>query len=227
MDNLLPLIAGTAGLGLLHGIEPGHGWPVAAAWALARPARWRAGVLAATVLGVGHLISSIAVVVLFFTAKEFFDLGATRWLDWVAGGLLLLLAAWQLFAVYGRNGGHHHHHHHHHHHEATAGHTHAEEQGPPAPTTSLWALAVFAFTLGFAHEEEFQIIALCAGTEHCLSLMLIYAGAVVVGLIGLTLLSIAGLEHFGHRLEHAQRQLTLLSAVILAAMGIGFLAGIF
>ena len=215
-EATLGLFLGAAGLGLLHGIEPGHGWPVAAAWALARPAHWRAGILAATTIGVGHLISSIAVVLLFFAAKEYFDLGAMTWIDWLAGGLLLALAAWQVRAGL-RDGDHHHHH----------GHGHRHDNHEPASTTGLWALAVFAFTLGFAHEEEFQIIALCAGSAHCMSLMLTYAVAVIAGLIALTLLLVAGMERFGHRLEHAQRTLTLVSAAILAAMGVGFLAGWF
>lgn len=217
-ETLIGLFAGAAGLGLLHGIEPGHGWPVAAAWALARRARWSAGVLAATVIGVGHLVSSIAVVLLFFAAKAYFDLGGMAWIDAVAGGLLLALAAWQLRAAL--RGGRHAHRHHGDAHE----HDHGEEPGAGA---GLWALAVFAFTLGFAHEEEFQIIALCAGSEYCLSLMLTYALAVIGGLVALTLLLVAGMSRLGHRLEHAQRGLTFLSAGILAAMGIGFLAGVF
>ena len=51
--------------------------------------------------------------------------------------------------------------------------------------------------------------------------------AVIGGLIALTLLLIAGMDQFRHRIEHAQRGLTLLSAAILALMGIGFLAGVF
>lgn len=221
MEGLVALYLGATGLGLLHGIEPGHGWPVAAAWALARRHPWRGGVLAATVIGSGHLVSSIAVVIVFFAAKEYFALGTTAWIDWLAGGLLLILAAWQLRA--GLRGGHHHHHHGHGHHHGD--HHHGAE--PPSAAAGLWALAAFAFTLGFAHEEEFQLIALCAGSDHCLSLMLTYALAVIVGLIALTLLLIAGMERFRHRLEHAQRSLTLLSAAILAAMGIGFLTGVF
>lgn len=221
IEGLFALYLGAVGLGLLHGVEPGHGWPVAAAWALARPAPWRSGVLAATIIGVGHLVSSIAVVIVFFAAKEYFDLGASRWIDWIAGGLLLLLAAWQLRAAL-RGGGHHRQHAHGHDH----GHHHHGAE-PPARGSSLWALAVFAFTLGFAHEEEFQLIALCAGSDHCLSLMLTYALAVIFGLVVLTLLLIAGMERFRHRLEHAQRHLTFLSAAILALMGVGFLAGVF
>jgi len=215
VDTTLGLFLGATGLGLLHGVEPGHGWPVAAAWALARPAKWRNGVIAASVIGIGHLVSSIAVVLLFFAAKEYLDLGDSDWIDWLAGGLLLALAAWQLRAAL-RAGGHHHH-----------GHSHYHGDEQPRAEAGLWALAVFAFTLGFAHEEEFQIIALCAGSEHCLALMLTYALAVMGGLVALTLLLIAGMTRFSHRLEHAQRQLTYLSAAILALMGLGFLAGVF
>ena len=112
-----------------------------------------------------------------------------------------------------RGGGHAHHHH--------------PDGAEPSAAAGLGALAAFAFTLGFAHEEEFQIIALCAGSEHCLALMMTYAMAVIGALVALTLLLIAGMERFRHRLEHAQRGLTFLSAAILGGMGIGFLAGIF
>ncbi len=215
MEGVIGLFLGAIGLGLLHGMEPGHGWPVAAAWASGRRGRWSAGVIAAVVIGVGHLISSIAVVLLYFGIKEYFDLGASGWMDWIAGGLLLALAAWQLHAA-GR-GGHHHHHHGHHH----------DHGDGPAPTAGLWPLAVFAFTLGFAHEEEFQIIALCTGSAWCLELMLVYAIAVILALVALTLLLIAGLRRFTHRLEHAERGLILISAGILALMGVGFLIGVF
>jgi len=211
-ETMLGLFAGAAGLGALHGAEPGHGWPVAAAWALARPHRRSAGIAAATVIGVGHLVSSIAVVAVFFAAKEWLALGETAWIDWVAGALLLVLAAWQGgSALAAHSHGHHHHH---------------DDRGAPAATTGLGGLAVFAFTLGFAHEEEFQIIALCAGSEHCLALMLTYALAVIAALIVLTLVLIAGLHHFQHRVEQAQHHLTLASAAILALMGVGFLTGV-
>lgn len=210
IDGLLALYAGAVGLGLLHGIEPGHGWPVAAAWALARRHPRRSGVLAATVIGLGHLISSLAVVIAFFAVKRWLDLGASHWLAWIAGGLLLALAARQLRAAL-RAGDHSHH----------------DDSEAPDVRSGLWALALFAFTLGFAHEEEFQLIALCAGSNQCLSLMLSYALAVMAGLVALTLLLIAGMERFRHVLENAHRHLTLLSAAILAGMGIGFLAGVF
>lgn len=213
VHGLIGLFGGVIGLGLLHGLEPGHGWPVAAAWALARRHPWRSGVVAAVVIGVGHLISSIAVVFLFFAAKSYFGLGGHRWIDWVAGGLLLALAAWQVLRVW-QSGGHHHHH-------------HDGQDALSGNNSDLLALGVWALTLGFAHEEEFQIIAMCAGSGYCLSLMLAYAVAVIGALVVLTLLLIAGLSQFRHHIEHAERTLTLVSAAILAAMGIGFLAGVF
>tara|TARA_B100002052_G_scaffold246035_1_gene231987 strand:+ start:95 stop:526 length:432 start_codon:yes stop_codon:yes gene_type:complete len=122
----------------------------------------------------------------------------------------LALATWQTRSAF-QAGGHHHDH-------------HASNLDTKA---GLGALAVFAFTLGFVHEEEFQIIAMCAGSGSCLSLMLIYATAVIVALVVLTLLLIQGLSHLSHRIEHAQHALTLVSASILALMGLGFLIGFF
>ena len=49
-----------------------------------------------------------------------------------------------------------------------------------------------AFVLGFAHEEEFELIALCAGSNYCLERMSVYTATVIVGIVGLTLLLIAG-----------------------------------
>ncbi|MGH7557521.1 MAG: hypothetical protein ACREMD_07050 [Gemmatimonadota bacterium] len=52
-------------LGALHGLEPGHGWTVAAVNALGRHSRWRNGLVAGTLIGGAHLVSSFAVVAAF------------------------------------------------------------------------------------------------------------------------------------------------------------------
>jgi hypothetical protein len=57
--------------------------------------------------------------------------------------------------------------------------------------------------------------------------MLAYAAAVIGAWIALTLALIAGLQHFAHRIEHAERGLTLLSAALLALMAMGLIAGVF
>ena len=83
------------------------------------------------------------------------------------------------------------------------------------------------FVLGFAHEEEFEIIALCAGSPYCLELMTAYALTVIVGIVGLTLLLIAGYQQYEDRVERYTPYLPLVSATVLVAMGLGFVAGLF
>lgn len=68
------LLVGAVILGAIHGIEPGHGWPVAASYALDQSNKWLYGLLASLIIGVGHLISSIAMVAVFFYAKSYFNL---------------------------------------------------------------------------------------------------------------------------------------------------------
>jgi uncharacterized membrane protein len=90
----------------------------------------------------------------------------------------------------------------------------------------LFGIAWFAFVLGFAHEEEFEIIALCAGSEYCLELMTVYALTVIVGIVGLTLLLIAGYQRYQERVERYTPYLPVFSAVVLVAMGAGFITGL-
>ena len=47
-------------LGLLHGFEPGHGWPMAVLYAMKRKNPVANATLSSFVIGLGHLISSIA-----------------------------------------------------------------------------------------------------------------------------------------------------------------------
>ena len=80
--------------------------------------------------------------------------------------------------------------------------------------------------LGFAHEEEFEIVALCAGSEYCLELMTVYALTVIVGIVGLTMLLIAGYQHYEERVERYTPYLPVVSAVVLVTIGLGFVAGV-
>jgi ABC-type nickel/cobalt efflux system permease component RcnA len=49
------LLLGAVVLGAIHGIEPGHGWPVAASYALDQSNKWGYGLAASLIIGVGHL----------------------------------------------------------------------------------------------------------------------------------------------------------------------------
>ncbi|GAB7012220.1 HoxN/HupN/NixA family nickel/cobalt transporter [Halolamina salina] len=275
------LLVGAVALGAVHGVEPGHGWPVAASYALDQSNKWLYGFAASLILGTGHLISSIAMVGVFFYAKSYFSLtqvnepitvvdGITIGgpVSLVAGVLLILLGLREYYGghSHGHGGhddgeehdehehgdhGHHHHEHdddgHHHdgpHHEHddhhdddgwwdrvktalpfVGGHSHAS--GDEAAERGLFGIAWFAFLLGFAHEEEFEIIALCAGSAHCLELMSAYALTVIAGIVGFTMLLVAGYEHHEERVERFTPYLPAFSAAVLIVMGVGFVSGLF
>lgn len=230
-SELTGLLLGAVSLGVVHGVEPGHGWPVAASYAMRKRRKWLHGTVAGVVIGMGHLVSSLAVVAVFFAAKSYFDLGELSWLPTVAGVLLILLGLNEL-----RGGGHHHDHTHEgdHHHDHDDGHhhrDHAADHGHDrrldASETSLASLGSFAFVLGFAHEEEFEIILLCTGSNYCLELMTAYALAVVVGIVGLTLLLVAGYYRYEERVEALSVHFPAVSAAVLILMGLGFVFGVF
>lgn len=264
------LMLGAVALGAVHGIEPGHGWPVAASYALDKSNKWIHGLLSSFIIGVGHLISSIAMVAVFFYAKDYFNLtqvnepitvidginlgGVT---DLQVGGPVSLVAGVLLIALglreyYGSGHSHDHGHdgHDHDHGDHTHDHDDHDESGDglisraasfipfvgghshgggmeAAADRGLYGIAWFAFILGFAHEEEFEIIALCAGSNYCLELMGVYAATVIVGIVGLTMVLIAGYHSYEEKVEQYTPYLPLLSAVVLVAMGLGFISGLF
>jgi ABC-type nickel/cobalt efflux system permease component RcnA len=300
----LGLLIGAIALGAVHGVEPGHGWPVAASYALDQTNKWLYGFAASFILGVGHLISSIAMVGVFFYAKDYFSLTQVNEPITVVGGVQIggpvsLVAGVLLIGLgireYTRGHSHgssdtdhddgvdhhqdhsdvdhhqdhsdvdHHQDHsdvdHHQDHSHTAadsddshthdhGHSHDDQQSglvarlkavvpfvggdahthgdfDQAADRGLLGIAWFAFVLGFAHEEEFEIIAICAGSNYCLELMGAYAITVIVGIVGLTMLLIAGYQHSAETVERYTPYLPAFSAIVLIGMGLGFISGIF
>ncbi|WP_058827070.1 hypothetical protein [Haloferax sp. Q22] len=282
-NELLGLVVGAVALGAIHGVEPGHGWPVAASYALDQANKWVYGFAASFILGVGHLVSSIAMVGVFFYAKEYFDLtqlnepitilGGVQiggQVSLVAGVLLIALGVREYYHGHahgthghddghgshshgdGHEDGHDHGHSHddggHSHSDDYDGHTHddgglgsrlkgfvpfvgrhshAHGDLDDAADRGLLGIAWFAFVLGFAHEEEFEIIALCAGSNYCLELMSAYALTVIVGIVGLTMLLIAGYEQYEDEVEKYTPYLPMFSAAVLVLMGLGFITGLF
>lgn len=273
------LLIGAISLGAIHGVEPGHGWPVAASYALDQTNKWVYGFAASFILGVGHLISSIAMVGAFFYAKDYFSLTQVNKPITVVGGFQIggpvsLVAGVLLIGLGVReythghshgstDPGHDHdddvdHHQDHSHTDATGhdshthdhGHSHDDQQSglvarlkavvpfvggdahshgdfDQATDRGLLGIAWFAFVLGFAHEEEFEIIALCAGSNYCLELMSAYAITVIVGIVGLTMLLIAGYQHSEEEVKRYTPYLPVFSAVVLVGMGLGFITGVF
>jgi hypothetical protein len=277
------LLLGAVALGAVHGVEPGHGWPVAASYALDQSNKWLYGFAASLILGVGHLVSSLAMVGAFFYAKGFFDLMQVNEpitvvgdiqvggpVSLVAGVLLVLLGIREYRHghshghgdghgqehddghghEYGDGHEHGHAHEHSHSHDRDDGHAHDhdhEDRGvgarlkqfipfvgghthgsaDDAADRGLFGIAWFAFLLGFAHEEEFEIIALCAGSNYCLELMSAYALTVILGIVGLTMLLIAGYHRYEERVERYTPYLPAVSAAVLVTMGLGFIVGLF
>src|SRR3990170_4981556 len=91
VDMIDPAYLGVVTIGLLHGAEPGHGWPVAVLYSMRKNNRAINALLSSGILGLGHLISSIAVVVAYVILQRVFDFSAP-WLKYVSAGVLLLLA---------------------------------------------------------------------------------------------------------------------------------------
>jgi len=258
-SGIVGLALGASALGLTHGLAPGHGWAIAASYALDKPNKWFYGAASSLILGVGHLISSIAMVLVYFWALSYFGFTQLEWMNYVAGALLILLGIWQYF------NGHEHttvdsdhendqqDHDHNHGHDDTHDHGHSEtvREGwfsrlsralpfvgmtTPAhshshtdetPDQGLYGMVALAFALGFTHNEEFDIIAICTGSVYCLELMLLYSISVIVSLVGVTLLLVAGYERYEDRLEDYADYLPTFTAVILIVMGIGFILGVF
>ena len=97
----LGVVLGVVAIGFVHGVLPDHGWPIAATYALTKRRRWLAGTVAALILGVGHLVSSVALVAAYFWIDSVADFADGPWLGYVAGTVLILLGIHEY-----RHGGH-------------------------------------------------------------------------------------------------------------------------
>ncbi len=187
--------------GLVHGLEPGHGWPLAVALAHRRGRPYAYGALAAAVLGLGHLASSFAVVGVYMAFDAAFDLSSDIF-RYVAGSLILILAV--RFWLERPHG----------------------EAAPDAASMGLRSLAVAALVLGFAHEEEFALLGLAIGGLNPVALMSVYAVAVLVAMVAVTQASIALFRMLPGLGNRVAPYLTKVSAVVLVALAVQLFVGI-
>lgn len=88
---------------------------------------------------------------------------------------------------------------------------------------SLLEIATFAFFLGFAHEEEFMLLALAVGGINPLMLMLSYAASATFALIGVTLLSVKAYETVHLKIRRYEKYIPKASALILLLMAIALI----
>ena len=220
-----PTYIGVVMLGLLHGFEPGHGWPVAVLYSMKKRNAIASATLSSSIIGIGHLASSIAVVVAYVLLQKWLNLEAP-WIKHLAAALLLVLA-FKLFREkvdnLERQHGHNHpsnpeiEHEHEHEHPRQGKHTHKHKHRA-AVALSLLGLASFAFILGFAHEEEIALLALVAGGLNAWVLMVAYGVAVLLGLIVATIAGVKLYKQFQPKLSRYEKYIPKISAVLLVVM---------
>ena len=220
-------LVGVVMIGLLHGLEPGHGWPVAVMYSVRKKNPTYSAILSSSIIGLGHLISSIAVVIAYVLLNSWLDF-ETPWLKYVAAGVLVLLAI-KLFRekpdglekqhghIHDNNPEIEHEHEHEHLGQSRHTHWHKHEIGV---TLSLWGLAWFAFILGFAHEEEFALLALVASGINAWVLMVSYGVAVLLGLIVITIAAVKIYKKLQPKLIRYERYIPKISAGLLVVMAI-------
>ena len=220
-----PVYLGVVMIGLLHGIEPGHGWPVAVLYSVSKRNTVFSATVSSGIIGLAHLISSVAVVVAYVLLQQWLNFEAP-WIKYLAAGILLIIA-YKLFRekVGGLEQQHGHihekqpniEHEHEHEHSEQGQHTH-QHKHTTGTALSLWGLASFAFILGFAHEEEFALLALVAGGINAWILMLSYGISVLLGLMVVTIISVKIYKRLQPKLMRYEKYVPKIGAVILVIM---------
>ena len=108
-------------------------------------------------------------------------------------------------------------HEHEHEHPGQGQHTHKHKH-KAAVALSLAGLALFAFILGFAHEEEIALLALVAGGLNAWILMVAYGLSVLLGLVVVTIVSVKVYQKFQPKLARYEKYIPKISAGLLVVM---------
>ena len=96
---------------------------------------------------------------------------------------------------------------------------------PKRVNLNLWKIASCAFFLGFAHEEEFALLALAVGGVNPLFMMASYGLAVTAGLMGVTIIGIKMYEKVKTKLRKYEKYIPKISGLILLALAIQIIIG--
>jgi len=229
------LLLGVIVFGVLHGINPSHGWTVALLYSMHSRKPMFRSFLSSGILAGAHFVSSIVVVVAYVFVSMFITIPQNYLQYGVAIALGIL--AYVFWREKGEDlietqHGHLHdnteqlEHEHVHWHNGIGYHMHVHLHQKRV-LLSLMALASFAFVLGFAHEEEFVIVTLAVGGINPLMLMIAYASSVAVALIGITMLSVKAYTHIQHRVVQYSKYLPKITGLVLVIMAVSFAIGIF
>lgn len=229
------VLLGVIAFGLLHGINPSHGWIIAMLYSMPNKKPILSSFTSSGIIASAHFVSSIAVVVAYIFIAMFIEIPQLYLQYGVAIALGIL--AYIFWREKGEDlietqHGHLHNnieqneHEHAHWHREIGSHSHIHiHQYRTLP--SLKAMASFAFVLGFAHEEEFVILALAVGGVDLLMLMIAYASTVTVSLIGITMVAVKAYTRIQHRVIRYSKYLPKITALVLALMAVGFAMGFF
>jgi nickel/cobalt transporter (NicO) family protein len=235
------VLTGVIAFGLLHGINPSHGWPVAILYSMRSKNPLISGIVSSSIIASAHFVSSI-VVVIAYTFLTSIAIIPQLYLRYGATIALAILAYifWKEKGedfAYTQHGHLHEDrvaseeaikHDHVHWHKDVGFHSHVHtHQRRELP--DLKKIASFAFLLGFAHEEEFVILAIAATqATDPVTLILAYASSVAVALIGITVISMKVYRRFfQYKMIYYSKYLPKITALVLAGMAIGFAIGLF
>jgi nickel/cobalt transporter (NicO) family protein len=234
-----PLLLGTILFGLFHGVNPSHGWPIATLYSMRSKRSFVTGFISSSILASAHFVSSIIVVLAYILVSTVVEIPQNYLQYGAAIGLgVLAIIFWREKSedYVQTQHGHLHNddyglkydtsHEHKHWHKGIGHHSH-EHIHQIRNSPNLKSMISLAFILGFAHEEEFVILAIVAGSGgDPLTIMIAYASAVAIALIGITLLSIRVYQFFQHKIIYYSKYLPKITAILLAFMAVGFAVGL-
>jgi len=225
-----PIYFAVVFIGILHGLEPGHGWPIAMLYAGTHPHPLTRAFISSLIISIAHLASSIAVVTAFVMMSTFLQF-SIPYVNIIAGIALTILAIrffiekpkdgikknqWNLQDDFnGRNYLQEHSHH------AIGIHTHKHKKAKNT-FLSLKSIAVFSLVLGIAHEETFALLTLAVGGIDPLTLMLTYGAAITVSLIGVTLITVKVYSKMEEKVRKYEGLIPKISGMILLLTAIFF-----
>jgi cytochrome c biogenesis protein CcdA len=233
MSAFEPALMGVVAIGLLHGLEPGHGWPIALLYSARTRRPTFYAFVSSGIISFFHFVSSITVVVIYVVTSSLINFTSPI-LKYIAFVALVLLAV-KLFtekveSELESQHGHFHdnaekvEHEHEHEHPETGFHSHLHFH-PERVNLSLWKIASCAFFLGFAHEEEFALLALVMGGVNPLFLMAGYGLSVTAGLVGVTILGIKMYEKVKAKISRYEKYIPKISGIVLLVLAFGLLIG--
>ncbi|MBI4168089.1 MAG: hypothetical protein HY515_03970 [Candidatus Aenigmarchaeota archaeon] len=201
VDGLLGSYIAVAITGLIHGLEPGHGWPLAVLLSKRGKHSTIYAGASALILGTGHLISSFAVVGVYLLANTIIDFSSSMF-RYLSASMLLFIA----FKMWRETPEH-------------------EKKITMAAKTGFINLAWIALVLGFAHEEEFMLLGFAIGGLDPVLLMTAYSFAVIFSMVSVTMLAYHSFSLFKRKFSNIEPYLPKITAVVLTVLALRFLAG--